>query len=92
MSWKILALPTFLKELARLPQPTRKQVEEFAFESLPAADDPLSIGKIEKLKGHRNFYKSRFGDYRVGLHVDRKAREVRLCRVLHRREIYRRFP
>jgi mRNA interferase RelE/StbE len=92
MSWNVSALPTFLKELARLPQPTRKQVEKFAFDVLPAAADPLSIGKIEKLTGHRNYYKIRFGDYRVGLQIDRRAREVRLCRVLHRRDIYRRFP
>jgi mRNA interferase RelE/StbE len=81
-----------LKELARLPKPIREQVEELAFDILPAAKNPLSIDKIEKLKGYRNFYKSRFGDYRVGLHIDQKSREVRLCRVLHRRDIYRRFP
>lgn len=47
MSWDILALPTFLKELARLPQSTRVQVEEFAFEILPTADD---LSKLARLK------------------------------------------
>lgn len=77
MNWTVLLLPTFLKELARLPKRIREQVEE---------------RNVQKLKGHQVYYKARFGDYRVGLLIDKKDREVRVCRVLHRRDIYRRFP
>lgn len=47
-------------------------------------------GKIELMKGYPGYYKIRFGDYRVGLHIENDT--VIFERVLHRKEIYRHFP
>jgi len=60
----------FLKQLASLPLATRTQVEIFAFEQLPNAESIAELGVIEKMQGHRGYYKSRFGSYRVGMKVE----------------------
>jgi mRNA interferase RelE/StbE len=92
MKWIILPLPTFLKDLADLPRRIREEVEEFAFEILPNTDNPYALPQIEKLKGYRDYYKARFGSYRVGLRIIKQSREIKLYRVRHRRDIYRHFP
>lgn len=92
MTWQILVRPVFLKDLAGLPTKVRKRVEKFAFEELPNADQPLHLGKLAKLKGYDDFYKVRFGNYRIGLRLDGQRKEAHLLRVMHRRDIYRHFP
>lgn len=47
-------------------------------------------GNIEKLKGYTNYYRVRFGPYRVDLRVE--GNTVIFERVLHRKEIYKFFP
>jgi len=49
-----------------------------------------SIENLKKIKGHKNCYRIRIGDYRLGLFVSGKT--VWLARIMHRREIYRYFP
>ena len=80
----------FLKELAHIPSKTRISIEKFIFDELPGLDDITESRKIESLKGYRNFFKVRFGNYRVGLH--KEGGIVVAKRVLHRKEIYRYFP
>ncbi len=92
MSWQVAYKPTFLKELAQLPTKLRRRVETFAFEEMPKATNPYAIAGVEKLRGYRDYYKVGFGDYRLGLRIDKKAKVIEFCRVLHRREIYRYFP
>lgn len=53
------------------------------------ANDPRPPGS-EKLSGIEA-YRLRIGDYRVIYEVDDKARLVRVTRVRHRREVYRRL-
>jgi mRNA interferase RelE/StbE len=48
------------------------------------------IENLKKIKGHKNCYRIRIGDYRLGLFVSGKT--VWLARLMHRREIYRYFP
>lgn len=92
MSWQIAYKPTFLKEMARLPAEMRARVETFAFETMPKATNPYAVPGVGKLKGYQDYYKVRFGDYRVGLRLHKKAKVVEFCRVLHRRDLYRYFP
>ncbi len=42
------------------------------------------------MTGYKDFYKIRFGDYRIGLLKSGKAIELR--RVLNKKEIYKFFP
>ena len=80
----------FLKELARIPSKTRVSIEKFIFDELPDLNNISESRKIESLKGYKDFFKIRFGNYRVGLLKENEIIVVR--RVLHRKEIYRYFP
>ncbi len=80
----------FLKELAKIPASQRIEVENFVFDELPTLSRIAESGKIEQLKGYHGYYKIRFGDYRIGLHVEGDT--LVLERALHRKDIYRYFP
>lgn len=87
---KTLYSKKFLKDLATIPKNERLHIEVFVFETLIKVNSISEIGKIEKLRGYQNFYKIRFGDYRVGLRLESEI--LTLDRVLHRKDIYRYFP
>ena len=92
MEWRVVYRPAFLRDLARLPQPVRTDVERFAFNEFPTASNPFAMPGMEKMSGAKDCYKIRFGDFRVGIKVDKRSRAVELQRVLNRRDIYRHFP
>jgi mRNA interferase RelE/StbE len=80
----------FLKQLAVIPRETRVKIEGFVFNELSTKTTIGEVGKIEKMQGYANCYKSRFGDYRVGFMFENNVLTVKV--VMHRREIYRFFP
>jgi mRNA interferase RelE/StbE len=53
------------------------------------AENPRPSG-CRKLTGSKNDWRIRVGDYRVLYEIDEKTRVVRIMRVRHRREVYRR--
>jgi len=53
------------------------------------AENPRPSG-CRKLIGSKNDWRIRIGDYRVLYEIDEKTRAVRIMRVRHRREAYRR--
>jgi mRNA interferase RelE/StbE len=91
MSWRIEYGRTFFKELAKLPANPRKQIEDVVFGGL-IKEDPFLQGKAKKIVGYEGYYRLRFGQYRVGLHIDAEHNTVEFLRVLHRKDIYRKFP
>ena len=91
MTWQIRYARTFLKELAQLPISMRKRVESIAFGE-DIKRDPFLAGRTQKLSGSSHYYKIRIGDYRVGLRIDTEVQLIEFERILHRREIYRKFP
>nr|WP_308253415.1 type II toxin-antitoxin system RelE/ParE family toxin [Geminocystis sp. GBBB08] len=44
------------------------------------------------MKGYKDKYKIRVGDYRIGLTIDKTNQTIICQRVTHRREIYQIFP
>ena len=54
------------------------------------AEGRSELSTIEKLKGHDSAYKIRIGDYRMGLFIEIDT--IIFSRLLHRREIYKKFP
>ncbi len=91
MNWRIKHARAFYKETTKLPAKTRKKVEAIAFGE-DIKQDPFLQGKVQKLKGHSNYYRVRVGNYRIGLYIDLTDEVVEFRRVLHRKDIYRRFP
>lgn len=73
------------RELSRLP--TRLQHRVIAAIKL-LADNPRPSG-CRKLTGSDRDWRIRVGDYRIVYEIDDAAKEVRVNRVRHRREVYR---
>ena len=80
----------FLKELSKLPNEYAETIETFVFEELPACKSLEEAGKIEKMKGYKQYFKVRFGNYRVG--IRREEDGIIIETVRHRKEIYKFFP
>lgn len=72
------------------PPKRRLQIEVFVFEEFATYNSLSEIGKAEKMIGTNNYYKIRFGEYRIGL--IKSGENIELLRVLNRKEIYRFFP
>ena len=87
---KVTYRKKFLKELAKLPSAYRSKIEYYIFEELPQGNKTDILSKVDKLKGYRNYYKARFGDYRIGMKIEND--EIVLERALHRKDIYNYFP
>lgn len=54
---------------------------------LALADNPRPAG-CKKLKGHKDHWRIRVGDWRVLYIIDDASRHVSITRVAHRREVY----
>ena len=89
--WRAEYAPTFLKDFKRLPKAVQGRVKQIAFGE-EILHDPFLGGKTQKLRGYRDYYKIRIGDYRIGLRLDFEQRVVEFRRVLHRSRVYRKFP
>lgn len=80
----------FLKELAKLPPKERRKVEKLLFEEVESFTTLSQIPNFQKLKGYRNYYKIRFGDYRAGLKYEDNT--LYFERIHHRKDIYKVYP
>lgn len=87
---KVVYSKKCLKELASIPHPIRQKIEGFVFQELPSFKNVYDTNKIESLKGYKNYYKIRFGNFRVGLKIMEDT--IIVLRVLHRKDIYKKFP
>mgnify|MGYP001180404590 CR=1 FL=1 len=87
---KVRISKSLAKDTAKI---TDKKVKEKLFkkiEQLQSAEN-LSQQPIKKLKGFKDFYRIRIGDYRLGV-KKLTEQEILLVRFLQRKEIYRYFP
>ena len=89
--WKVEYNKRFLKELTSLPKDIQSRIELIVFSELET-DNPFELDYLDKMKGHKNKYKIRVGDYRIGLTIDKPNQTIICQRVAHRREIYKTFP
>ncbi len=89
--WKVEYTKRFLKELSSLPTEIQSRMESIVFEEMES-NNPFELGYLSKMRGYKDKYKIRVGDYRIGLTIDKKNRVIICQRVAHRREIYQIFP
>jgi mRNA interferase RelE/StbE len=87
---KILVNRVFLKELSKIPLKERHKVEILLFKEVENYTSPAQIPNFQKLKGYKNYYKIRFGDYRIGLKMEGDT--LYFERILHRKDIYKFYP
>ncbi|HTP88412.1 MAG TPA: type II toxin-antitoxin system RelE/ParE family toxin [Bryobacteraceae bacterium] len=73
-----------LKELDALDDAVFKRIDR---RILALVDDPRAAG-CRKLRGYRDHWRIRVGDWRVIYIIDDAARHVTITRVAHRRDVY----
>ena len=54
------------------------------------AEKISDVNNVKKLKGEGNYYRIRFGSYRIGLMIEDNT--AYFVRALHRSDIYKYFP
>jgi mRNA interferase RelE/StbE len=87
---KVEFLKSFSKDLDSLQSKSVKHSLIRIIELLEKSEDLNKIQNIKKLKGFRNAYRIRIGDYRLGFFLENSG--VQLARFLHRKDLYKLFP
>jgi len=81
---------TFERELKKVKEKSIKHDILGVFENVKAAKTVTDIDNIKKLRGSKNAYRIRVGDYRIGIFVD--VDNVEFHRIKKRKDIYKYFP
>lgn len=87
---KIRILKSFTRDLMNFSDDKMRIRIGDLVNQIEKADQFSSITNIKKLTGYKNCYRIRVGDDRIGIYFE--AEEVIFARVLHRREVYKKFP
>jgi mRNA interferase RelE/StbE len=82
---------SFAKDLKKKAKDAnlRSRVQEI-IQQVDDAEHMDDIRNLKKLRAEGNYFRIRFGDYRIGLTIEGDT--VCFVRCLHRSEIYRYFP
>ena len=62
----------------------------FVIEEVSAAETLSSVKNVKKLKGANHSFRIKFGDYRIGIVLDKDM--IIFASFDHRRDIYKYFP
>ncbi|MES1216520.1 MAG: type II toxin-antitoxin system RelE/ParE family toxin [Bacteroidota bacterium] len=87
---KVEFLRKFSKDLDDIKSKSVKQSVIRLVELMEAENSLDKIPNTKKLKGHKNAYRTRVGDYRLGFFFENST--ILLARFLHRKDIYKIFP
>ncbi len=85
MSYKISIVRSALKSLQKIEKRTQKRIEK-KIDTLSSNPIPADS---KKLKGKRDLFRIRVGDYRIVYSVQNKELIVLIIKIGHRREVYR---
>ncbi len=80
---------TFSKDIVKINNKDILIKLKELLKSIEESSTLKDIPNLKKLKGYRNYYRIKIGDYRIGMEL---SSENELILILHRREIYRYFP
>ncbi len=83
-------LSRFSKDVEKIRSSQVRADVEQAILLIESCEHIRDLANIKKLTGHRNAYRMKIGDYRIGFFLNRDT--VEFARVLDRKEIYKSFP
>ena len=81
---------SFLKAIKKIDSDQLKSDIAKAILNVESAKSHRQISQLKKLKGYRQYYRIRIGDYRIGIKI--VADIVIFVDIDHRKNIYRIFP
>ena len=80
----------FARDLKAIRDPSLKEHVQAAIDAMKLATRLEEAGEITKLKGSRNAFRARVGEYRIGFYLDGDT--ITLGRFANRKDIYKLFP
>ena len=87
---KLIFTTRFSKDLKFISDPTVKADVSTAIDRMKAASRLEEFGDVIKMKGSKNAFRLRVGDYRIGFYLEGDV--VTLGRFANRKDIYKLFP
>ena len=88
MAWTVDFDPRAFKELEDLDRTVQKRIVTFIRERVLTATSPRDIGK--PLTGDKaGVWRYRVGDYRLICRLFDDAKQIRVLRISHRKDVYR---
>lgn len=87
---KIEFTNSFVKDLKVINDKSLKNRVKQIISEIELSDSLQSILNVKYLADSRNYYRIRVGDFRIGIKVENDI--VIFIRLLHRKDIYKRFP
>lgn len=86
----VLFLKQFSKDIGKITTQAVKIQIRKTIEQVEQAQTITQIENIKKLKGFKNAYRIKIGEYRIGIFITKST--VEFARIVHRKDIYRLFP
>ena len=83
-------LRQFYKDLNKITLQSTLDDILTAIKNVEEAISVRDIKNFKKLKGYKNVYRIKVGDYRIGIFFENDI--IEFARVVHRKDIYRVFP
>jgi mRNA interferase RelE/StbE len=83
-------LKQFYKDLNKITLQSTLNDILSSVKNVETATTLANIKNFKKLKGYKNAYRIKIGDYRIGVFVENDI--VEFARIVHRKDIYRVFP
>ena len=82
---------SFQKDVSKIHDVKLKSAIYEIIKQIQETDNISEISNLKKLKGHKDLYRIRLGNYRLGLEYT-EEQELIFIRFLHRKEIYQKWP
>ena len=83
-------LSKFNKDISSLKTKSTKSKLIETIEAIEKVSSMSEINGLKKLKGFKDAYRVRLGDYRLGVFITKDT--VQFARFVHRKDIYKLFP
>lgn len=81
---------SFARDLRRIRDKQLRERVRNIIDEVKVTSDIGQVRSLRKMQGWEIYYRIRLGDYRIGIEIVNE--KVIFVRVLHRRDIYRKFP
>lgn len=81
---------SFLKSVKQIRHQKLKDAISDIIAEVEKSEKIAEVSKCKKLRGYKQFYRIRLGDYRIGIQVEGDS--VTFAAIDHRKDIYKHFP
>jgi mRNA interferase RelE/StbE len=90
---KVYFKSSFVRDFKKLPSDILDEVYHVCIDIFPELGDIRDFHeyRIKSLRGFRNYYRIRLGNYRIGFKRTKDG-DIEFMRVKHRKDIYKHFP